>query len=167
MVGVSRVMIQETVEELKALMHQQHQVGDKERIQLLYLLQSKQARSVSHAAEILGRGRVTLQRWLAKYESKGITGLLHREPHLGQECHIPEAAQAALKARLATPEGFESYRAIQNWLEQEYNHEMSYTGVHGYVRYRLKAKLKRPRPVSAEQDPQTVAFLKRFSGGNY
>jgi len=162
MVGVSRVMIQETVEELKALMHQQHQVGDKERIQLLDLLQSKQARSVSHAAEILGRGRVTLQRWLAKYESKGIIGLLHREPHLGQECHIPEAAQAALKARLATPEGFESYRAIQNWLEQEYDHEMSYTGVHGYVRYRLKAKLKRPRPVSAEQDPQTVAFFKTF-----
>jgi hypothetical protein len=32
MVGVSRVIIQETVEDLKALMHQQQQVGDKERI---------------------------------------------------------------------------------------------------------------------------------------
>lgn len=160
MAGVTRVVIKESAEELKTLMHEQTVLGDKERLHFLYLLKSEQAASVTQAADLLGRGRVTLQRWLAKYEDNGIKGLLHREPHLGQACQIPEAAQAQLKKRLATSEGFESYLAIQEWLEKEHNHAMSYTGVHGYVRYRLKAKLKRPRPVSTEQDAAQVRFFK-------
>ncbi|MFM7425631.1 MAG: transposase [Elainella sp.] len=143
MAGVSRVVIQEAVEDLKALMLQQTQVGDKERIQLLYLLKSGQAESVTQAAALLGRGRVTLQRWLAKYREGGIDGLLERQPHTGRVCQIPEAAQAELKQRLAEPQGFESYKAIQTWLEQDYGHAISYQGVHNHVRYRLQAKLKR------------------------
>lgn len=160
MAGVSRVIIQEAVESLKQLMHQQTQVADKERIQLLYLLKSGQAPSVTQAAVILGRGRATLQRWLAKYETGGIEGLLERKPHLGAVCQIPLPAQAALQQRLASPEGFGSYREIQTWLEQDYGHVMSYQGVHNHVRYRLRAKLKRPRPQSSRQDPQQQAFFK-------
>lgn len=158
MAGVSRVVIQEDVEDLKTLMRQQTQVGDKERIQLLYLLKSGQAQSVTHATAILGRGRATLQRWLAKYQDGGISGLLERQPHTGQLCQIPQAAQQELIQRLASPEGFASYREIQTWLEQDYGHLMSYQGVHNHVRYRLRAKLKRPRPQSAQQDDQQVFF---------
>lgn len=79
MSGVSRVVIQETVEDLKTLMHQQAQTGDKERIQLLYLLKSGQAQTITQAAQMLGRGRATLQRWLAKYQQDGISGLLERD----------------------------------------------------------------------------------------
>jgi hypothetical protein len=43
MVGVSRVKIAESAEELKELMHQQPHVWSKERVQMLYLLQSGQA----------------------------------------------------------------------------------------------------------------------------
>ena len=150
MSGVSRVVIQETVEELKALMHQHTQAGDQERIRLLYLLQTRQARSVTHASEMLGRDRVTLQRWLAKYKDGGLVGLLHREPYLGTSCQIPKAAQAALVERLATPGGFESYRAIKHWLEQEYGHVMTYQGVHNHVRYRLKFNLKQSRSLGSE-----------------
>jgi transposase len=158
MAGVSRVVIQEDVEELKALMHQQTQVGDKERIQLLYLLKSGQAQSITHATYILGRGRATVQRWLLKYQQGGISKLLERQPHIGQPCQIPQTAQAELKQRLASPQGFASYREIQTWLEQDYGHLMSYQGVHNHVRYRLQAKLKRPRPQSSQQDPQQAFF---------
>lgn len=158
MAGVSRVVIEETVEDLKTLMRQQTQVGDKERIQLLYLLKSGQAQTVTQAAQLLGRGRATLQRWLAKYQAGGIDGLLERKFPPGQVCQIPQAAQAELNERLACPQGFSSYSAIQIWLEQEHGHIMSYQGVHGHVRYRLGAKLKRPRPQSSQQDTQQVFF---------
>lgn len=160
MVGVSRIVIQESVDELKVLMHQQVKSGDKERVQLLYLLKSEQAESVTHAAELLGRGRVTAQRWLLRYEEDGIPGLLYRLPRTGQKCRIPETAQAELIEKLSTPTGFGGYGEIQDWLKREYDHDISYEGIHSHVRYRLNAKLKRPRPVSTDQDPQKVAFFK-------
>jgi putative transposase len=158
MAGVRRVVIQEAETDLKALMRQQKQVGDKERIQLLYLLKSGQAQTITQAAELLGRGRATLQRWLAKYQAGGIAALLERHLPPGQECHIPPDAQAELQHRLSSTQGFGSYKEIQTWLEQEYGHRMSYQGVHNHVRYRLGAKLKRPRPQSSQQDPNQVFF---------
>jgi len=158
MAGVRRVVIEEGVEDLKALMRQQTQLGNKERIQLLYLLKSGQAQTITQASDILGRGRATLQRWLVKYQAGGISGLLERHLPPGQECHIPQAAQSELKRRLSSAQGFGSYKEIQTWLEQEYGHIMSYQGVHNHVRYRLGAKLKRPRPQSSQQDPHQVFF---------
>jgi hypothetical protein len=58
---------------------------------------------------------------LAKYEEHGIEGLLHRQPRLGRACQIPQVAQQQLVERLSSSEGFESYGAIQQWLEQQYN----------------------------------------------
>jgi transposase len=160
MVGVSRVVIQEDADELKELMHQQTIAWCKERVQMLYLLQSGQAASVTQAAELLGRGRITLQRWLSKYAEGGIKLLLTKEAHLGRACQIPAGAQAALIERLATPTGFGGYGEIQDWLKSEYQHEISYKGIHKHVRYTLGAKPKRPRPVSTAQDPSQVAFFK-------
>jgi hypothetical protein len=88
---------------------------------------------------------------LAKYEEHGIEGLLHRQPRLGRACQIPQVAQQQLVERLSSSEGFESYGAIQQWLEQQYNHQISYPGIHKHVRYRLNAKPKRPRPVSTDE----------------
>lgn len=160
MVGVTQVIIHESVEALKVLMHQQVRSEDKERIQLLYLLKSRQAESVTQAAKLLGRGRVTAQRWLSSYGANGIPGLLHRLPRTGRTCGIPKPAQAELIEKLSTPTGFAGYGEIQDWLKQAYNHDISYKGVHRHVRYRLNAKPKRPRPISTDQDPQKVAFFK-------
>jgi transposase len=124
----------------------------------LYLLKSGQAQTIIQAAEMLGRGRATLQRWLSKYQAGGIEGLLERHFPPRQACHIPLEAQEKLLQRLSTPQGFGSYKEIQIWLEQEYGHLMSYQGVHSHVRYRLGAKLKRPRPQSSKQDPEQVFF---------
>jgi uncharacterized protein YbcC (UPF0753/DUF2309 family) len=74
MVGVCRVKITESAEELKELMHQQPHAWGKERVQMLYLLQSRQAESVIQTAKLLGRGRITLQRWLAAYAEGGWFG---------------------------------------------------------------------------------------------
>ena len=57
-----------------------------------------------------------------------------------------------LKKELQDPEGFRSCKEVQVWLKALEGIEMSYQEVHQVVRYRLKAKLKVPRPVHVKQE---------------
>lgn len=47
-------------------------------------------------------------------------------------------------------------KEVQLWLKAVQGIEMSYTGVHQVVRYRLKGKLKVPRPVHIKQKSGAV-----------
>jgi hypothetical protein len=64
---------------------------------------------------------------------------------------LPAAVFAQLQARLASPSGFASYGAIQQWLREEFALEVPYKTLHGIVHYQLKAKRKRPRPSHAKK----------------
>lgn len=160
MVGVSRVEIHETSETLKALMQEQKTVESKERLQALYLIKSGTASGVGHAAQILGRHRTTLQRWLAKYAQGGLELLIM--PPTGQGCKskVPVPIAVALKAKLDTETGFGGYGEVQDWL-QEQGVELTYGGTHYYVHYVLGASLKVPRPRSLGQDPVRVELFKK------
>jgi transposase len=162
MVGVCKIDITESEVELKELLREQKTASSKERVQLLYLLKSEQVESVTQAARILGRNRVTLERWLGKYRDGGIKQLLVMEWKRGRKRHIPVEVDQKLQARLEQSDGFRSYGAIQQWLKQDCGVEVSYSVVHLHVRYRLKAKLKVPRPVSLQQHPQQMTALKKL-----
>ena len=58
---------------------------------------------------------------------------------------LAPAMQQALRDRLTQPHGFASYKAIWQWLRQEYGLSIAYKTVHKFVRYTLRAKLKVPR----------------------
>jgi transposase len=162
MVGVCKVKIEESEDELRLLLGEQKTARGKERVQLLYLLKSEQVESVSEAARLLGRNRVTLERWLGKYRRGGLSQLLAPHSGRGRKRHIPVAADQKLQAQLQQTDGFDSYGEIQQWLKRECQVNVSYPVVHLHVRYRLKAKLKVPRPVSVEQQSEEVAaFQKR------
>jgi putative transposase len=66
-----------------------------------------------------------------------------------------------LVEELADPEGFSSYEEVQTWLKAVGDVEMSYTGVHKLVRYRLKSKLKVPRPSHVQQKEGAVETFKK------
>jgi hypothetical protein len=55
MAGVYKLEISESEEELKSLLRVQKTASAKERVQLLYLLKSGQAKTVECAAALLGR----------------------------------------------------------------------------------------------------------------
>ena len=78
MAGVYHLNIQESESELKKLLRKEKTGSGKERVQLLYLLKSQKARTITQASELLGRHRVTLQDWLVKYRQGGLEGLLGR-----------------------------------------------------------------------------------------
>ncbi|ELS04589.1 IclR-like transcriptional regulator, partial [Xenococcus sp. PCC 7305] len=76
MTGVTRVVIQESAEELKEKMNQQFQAKGHERLQALYLLKTGQCQQVIEVAAIVGRSRSTVHRWLHTYQEGGLARLI-------------------------------------------------------------------------------------------
>lgn len=74
---------------------------------------------------------------------------------------ISEAIKEKLNQELLDPEGFDSYQEIQHWLRSVHDVEASYSTVHKTVRYRLKSKLKVPRPVNLKQEKGAVENFKK------
>jgi transposase len=87
--------------------------------------------------------------------------LLAPHPGRGRKRHIQEIAGQKLQERLQQSDGFDTYGEIQQWLKHTCGIEVSYPVVHLHVRYRLKAKLKVPRPVSVKQHPGSVADFQK------
>ena len=137
--------IQETEAELKQLLGRQKTAQGKERVQAIYLLKRGDVRTVTELAAWLGRHRVTLQKWLTLYRQGGMAALLEKKLPTGRHASIPEWAVQALQQRLAAPQGFPSYYAIQQWLDDTLGVSASYSAVYRLVKGKLKAKLKVPK----------------------
>ncbi|MGK7938186.1 MAG: transposase [Xenococcaceae cyanobacterium] len=161
MSGVLKIEIVESEATLKKLLTQQKSAKMVERVQVLYWLKTNQADSVGHLAAMLGRHRTTVSRWLSKYRRGGLKALLTISSSPGITATIPPFAIALLKHELADPEGFSSYGEIQTWLETLCDVKASYKVVHDTVRYRLKAKLKVPRPVHLKQEKGAIENFKK------
>ncbi|WP_019501848.1 helix-turn-helix domain-containing protein [Pseudanabaena sp. PCC 6802] len=149
MAGAYKLEISQSEAELKSLLCQQKTVRARERVQLLYLLKTKQAETVQAAAAMLGRNRVTVQDWLRLYREGGIESLLHQKKGGGRPRKIPEWAVSSLQQRLQTGEGFDSYGAICEWLEESLGVSAAYKTVHKLVHDRLQASPKVARLQSA------------------
>jgi len=140
--------ITEPVEQLEELVRKEKDAQIQRRFQMLLLLKTGEAKSRSGAARQLDVHRHTVSDWLELYEEGGIEKIQQVEdpgPDPGQRS-IPSSVMEALKDRLAEPEGFGSYKEIQQWLAEEQGLELCYSTVHGIVRYELGAKPKAPRP---------------------
>ncbi|ERN40640.1 transposase, partial [Rubidibacter lacunae KORDI 51-2] len=145
MSGITHIEIRESAEELQALLQTENHPSAKERLQALYLIRAEQL-TVSAAAQVLGKHRGTLQRWLARYRQGGLPHLLARSASPGRPRIIPDWAVRCLQKQLQDPEGgFERYTQIQQWLRTQLGVEANYATVHHLVRYRLQAKLKGPQ----------------------
>lgn len=161
MAGVTHIEIEESVEELEGLLKDKKESRLKERIQALYLVKA-QSLSVSAIAKILGRHRGTVQRWLADYRDGGIKRILEFGISPGRKRIIPDWAVASLNKQLEEPSGgFQRYTQIQNWLNEVLGVQAEYATVHHLTRYRLKAKLKVPRPRNTKQDEEKLEAFKK------
>ena len=161
MAGVYKLAITETEAELKQRLRHAKTASDKERLQLLYLLQSGQAKTVQAAATLLARHRITVQKWLHRYRRGGLEAMLAHTPRTGRRQSIPQWAQAALNKQLHESAGFNSYGEICQWLETQLGITAPYKTVHQWVPYRLQAAPKVARPVSTETSEAKVEAYKK------
>ena len=143
MSGVVKIEITESAETLKELLKNAHTPQEKERIQTIYWLETETVKTVKEIAVMLGRNRVTIQKWLRKYRTGGINLLLKSKKNKGgRPRSIPADAIEKLKEELKNPEGFQSYSEIQLWLRTCFDIDVAYRTVHELVRYELKACIK-------------------------
>jgi putative transposase len=167
MCRVLKLEIRETQSDLQELLRQQKTGLGKERVQTLYLLKTGQVETVQHLAVVLGRSRITVQRWLKLYRQGGLSSLLAQKKSPGRPKTIPLDVRSLIKKELSDPEGFKSYEEVQTWLLASEGIKASYKVVHEVVRYKLKAKLKAPRPRSIKQHKGIEEdFKKNFLCGN-
>ena len=68
--------ITESVEDLKRLLRQAKKKHEVQRLNVLYLLKSGQAKNRLQVAKLLGVDRRSVGTWLAAYETGGIENLL-------------------------------------------------------------------------------------------
>lgn len=161
MAGVTSIQVQESLEDLAEELRQAQKPRIKERLQVLYWLKQENAPSISVIAQAIGRHRGTVQAWLATYREQGLIGMLKIKQSPGGSRVIPQWAEEGLARRLEQPQGFNSYGEVQQWLETTLGVEAKYHAVYQMTRYRLKAKLKVPRPQNSKQDPQRLKAFKK------
>jgi len=106
MAGVTKVEIRESVEELHGLLRKQKTASSLERIQALYLLKIGQVKTIQDVAVVVGRARVTVQRWLKDYQESGINGLLSMKKSPGRPAIISLQVREQLDKELEQLEGF-------------------------------------------------------------
>ncbi|MEG4938608.1 helix-turn-helix domain-containing protein [Microcoleus sp. F4-D5] len=98
-----------------------------------------------------GKHRTTIQRWLSSYRTGGIEQLLCQKPRPGLPRIMTPETVEKLSEELNQVEGFSSYKEVHQWLTSCCDIPVAYLTVHPWARYRLKGKLKVPRPVSKKQ----------------
>lgn len=156
------IEITESETDLKKRLQHAREAIHKEKLQMLWWLKSRQVSQQQEIGKRLGRDTSTVTRWLQKYRRGGLVELLQINQALGNERKIKGEVLADLQQQLQNPEGFSSYGAIVEWLEQKHGLTVEYGTVYATVRYLLGAKLKEPRPVSYQQNEQAVQTFKKI-----
>ncbi len=139
-------IIHESADDLKARFQQERDHRKRQRLHLLYLLASGQARRRTQAAQLLGVERNTIGRWLTRYAQGGLDALLDIYIPAGKTPALTPAQLTQLQQRLAQPEGFASYGEIQQWIATTLGVQMGYHAVHTLVHDKLRARPKVARP---------------------
>jgi len=155
------ITITESREELERRLQHETDARQQERLQMLYWLKRGLVKTRQEIAHLLNRNDSTVTRWLNDYRDCGLRQLLEIKTAPGAARVIPPEVMDRLKARLAEPTGFPSYKAIWQWLRTECKVEVEYNTVHRIVRYELNAKLKVPRPRHHKQAPGAVEQFKK------
>jgi transposase len=147
--------ITESAAELQQWMHREKDGKKRQRWHALYLAASGHARHRQAIATLLGVHRHSVAAWFAAYAAGGIAQALRYQvstPPVHRR--MTEPALRALQDNLRDPQGFPGYNQLRVWLAEEHHVTLSYSSVHALVRYKLRAKPKRPRPSHAKKAPK-------------
>lgn len=139
--------IKESPEELKELLVHERSAKRRNRLHLLFLIQTGQVKNREEAAIRLVVHRNSVWAWLEAYKAGGLEQMLRvgkTGPKPVQKSLSP-AVFDALEEQVQN-EGFSGYTHAQEWLRTQFGCEVPYSTVHKLIRYRLGAKLKRARP---------------------
>ncbi len=153
--------IKESIKELQLMMSVEKKHKIWRRLQALYIIKRGLADSRVKIGALVNVTGKTVGEWLNIYKSKGLEEYLTIYTHSNNLPLIEGQVLEALKLELSKPVGFKGYKDIQKWLKEEFDLDVPYPTVHKTVRYRLKAKLKVPRPSNVKADEEKQEQFKK------
>lgn len=133
--------IWESEKELQEMMRKESDVDKRERIQMLYLLRSKQARNRKEVGRLLGVYRETVGDWLLKYEQGGLGKLLEIGSRGGSQSSLSKEVVEGMRNKLAQPAGMSSYHALLAWVMATFAITTTYRVVYYTATKILNARL--------------------------
>jgi len=158
----SKLVIPESLEELKLLQSKQHSVKSEKRILCLILLKSKKFKTQGEVAGYLGVCRQSLVKWLTKYRKLGIQGIIIKPTRDKKSKIITSSIHQGLSEKLKDSKNpLRGYWDAQRWVFENYNVTIQYHWLRVYMINHFKTKLKSPRKSHYKKDEQAIdAFLK-------
>jgi len=159
--NIKTLEIKEDTKYLESILRKQRESRYYKRIQVLYLLKTKQFKSLYKIGKFLSVDRQTVSRWLNLYVNEGIERLLMIKTHSNMKRVMPQNVFEEVKKKLNDTKGFSSYKEIQTWIDKEFGLKMIYKTVHKTVRYAMGAKLKVPRKSHIKKDPEAFETYKK------
>ncbi len=144
-------VIHESAAKLKQLLNRERHPAKHQRLHVLYLLASGQARFRSEVAQLLALDRNTVGRWIDQYAQGGLPALLTISVPAGKRKPLSPAQLTQLRQRLAEPQGFASYDAARQWIQDTFGGVLTSNATHQLVRSQLGAKLKVARPAPIQK----------------
>ena len=141
-----RPVINESPDELKALLKHETHRHKRQRLHALFLFASDQASSRQEVAMLLGVHRHTIGRWMDCYAAGGLSALLDIYVPAGKAPTLPASVLADLEHQLHQPQGFASYEAMRVWLLQMHQITIKPKTLQKFVRRRFGARPKVARP---------------------
>jgi hypothetical protein len=157
-----QLLIQESSADLKVLFRK-HPVHLHSRIQMLYLIQTKQADSTNDLSQKLLVTTRAIQHWKKAYAQGGIAQLLlYERGKYKSNGAITPAINALIVEKLSSPSNaFTSYIDLQQWLQENHLPTVSYRVVHHHAHIKLKASLKVARKSHIKKDAKAVEDFKK------
>ncbi len=158
-----RYAYEQLVQEAEAELQQQQRRSSKllvfQRLQMLRLFKSGQAKSLAAAAPLIGVSSRSVQTWWHLYRQQGLLGLLTLTPT--RQISLSTEQQQALLAAAATG-AFSTIKEMVRWVAQQFYISYSEVGMWRIAR-RLGIKKKTARPRHVQRDEEKAATFKKVS----
>ncbi len=153
--------IKESLTDLHRYERQYRNQPQELRIRAMRLIKEHSNWTNEQVANLIGRSKVTVQRWWNSYQHRGLKGLLEIGKAGGKRpSRLDPISLEQLQKRLQG-EGFLDLKQAHRYLADEFGVEYSYSGVRYLIRVKLKAKLKTGRPKAKGQDTEAMAEFKK------
>lgn len=156
------IEIKESISELQILKQKQKNIVYEKRVLCFLYLKLSKFKTRQELADNLGIHIRTQERWLVKYRTKGIDGLLANRPsNKVSKIITPEIHQGLDEKLKQSNNPLLGYWDAKEWVEKKYGVKITYHWLRKYMIDNFKTKLKSPRKSHYKKDEQAIeAFLK-------
>jgi transposase len=128
-------------EKIEKLMRKEKNGKKMQKLQMLYLLTKGKAKNRKQVSELIGVSTKTVGKWLEKYESGGVKGVLKTKPRGGTKSSLPKEVIEEMKEQLSKPEGFGTYNQLKSWVEKKFSIMTTYWVIYYTATVILKSRL--------------------------